>query len=72
MSRSRSQNGYGCDDPEEEGEAADIEGRMDEKDPFEVAWDGGVAGNDPMNPRNRSMASKWTVVLLVSACSFCV
>lgn len=40
-----------------------------EKDVYEVTWDG---DNDPMNPRSRSKARKWIVVLIVSASSLCV
>jgi hypothetical protein len=48
----------------ESGEAAP------EKDPYEVRWEDG--DNDPLNPRSRSMAKKWLVVLIVSASSLCV
>jgi hypothetical protein len=73
ISRTRSNNGYGCDDVEEDTKegAGDIEGGAAvQKDPFEVHWDGG--DNDPMNPRSLSMAKKWVIVLIVSASSLCV
>jgi hypothetical protein len=72
MSRTRSNNGYGCDDMDEDTEVGgDVEAAgAQDKDPFEVRWDDG--DNDPMNPRNMSMARKWVVVLIVSASSLCV
>lgn len=57
VTRTRSQNGYGCDDIEAvEGEAQD--------DPFIVGWDGGDA--DPLSPRSRKNWQKWTIVLINS------
>ena len=75
ISRTRSNNGYGCDGGAEDNVVAlsgnDPEGRPDPtKDHFEVHWDGG--DSDPMNPRSMSMARKWAVVLIVSAASVCV
>lgn len=74
LSRTRSNNGYGCDEDRnsaEEGEVADVEaGGQSEKDPFEVRWDGG--DSDPMCPRSMSMARKWLIVIIVSASSLCV
>ncbi|KAF8857989.1 MFS general substrate transporter [Acephala macrosclerotiorum] len=73
MSRTRSHNGYGCDDNDasaDEGEAGDFEGGAAEKDPYEVHWDGG--DNDPMCPRSMTTARKWLVVIIVSASSLCV
>src|SRR5437899_2975627 len=67
ISRIRSQNGYGCDDNEQ---SSDDEREDEEKDPFEVGWDGGE--NDPMNPRSKSKAAKWAIVLICSFASFCV
>lgn len=57
VARTRSQNGYGCDDIEAvEAEPKD--------DPFLVGWDGGDA--DPLSPRSRSGFQKWTIVLINS------
>jgi len=72
ISRTRSNNGYGCDegdDSSEEG-TGDVETAQAEKDPFEVRWDGG--DSDPLCPRSMTMARKWLVVLIVSASSLCV
>lgn len=57
ITRTRSQNGYGCDDIEA------VEGTPTD-DPFIVDWDGGDA--DPMSPRSRSGFQKWTIVLINS------
>ncbi|KAL5350758.1 hypothetical protein ACLOAV_004327 [Pseudogymnoascus australis] len=57
VARTRSQNGYGCDDIEAEEDAP-------EDDPFIVGWDGGDA--DPLSPRSRSNFQKWTIVLINS------
>ena len=73
VSRIKSNNGYGCDDPEDESdESGDMEGRhaQVEKDPYEVRWEGG--DNDAMNPRSMGLGRKWVVVLIVSASSLCV
>ena len=74
LSRSRSNNGYGCDDhadsAEEESGDPEASGAPEEKDPFEVHWDGG--DSDPMNPRSMSLGRKWAIVLIVSASSLCV
>jgi hypothetical protein len=73
LHRSRSNNGYGCDEPEDGADAAVNnmgDGRQSEKDPFEVGWEGGES--DPMNPRSMSNARKWLIVLIVSASSLCV
>ena len=72
ISRTRSQNGYGCDDVNddvEEGASAESRAAI-EKDQYEVGWDDGE--NDPMNPRGMSLARKWVVVIVVSASSLCV
>lgn len=68
LARSRSNNGYGCDDIEDEvgvdgGDLAVV-------DEWEVKWEGGES--DPLNPRSLSMFKKWIVVLIVSASSLCV
>lgn len=74
LGRSRSNNGYGCDEQEDSTEAIDnnVEAviRRDGKDPFEVRWDGGES--DPMNPRSMAHARKWIIVIIVSASSLCV
>lgn len=69
MSRTRSNNGYGCDDNEEDTTEEEAGGAA-EKDPFEVHWDNG--DEDPMCPRSMSLARKWLVVIIVSASSLCV
>jgi hypothetical protein len=73
LHRTRSNNGYGCDDPDDNRDVAEQnleKGGEPKKDPFEVSWEGGES--DPMNPRSMSGARKWLVVLIVSASSFCV
>ncbi|EPE03904.1 fluconazole resistance protein 1 [Ophiostoma piceae UAMH 11346] len=42
----------------------------EEKDPFEVAWDGGDA--DPLCPRSMSTARKWLIVFVTCFGSSCV
>ena len=61
VTRTRSNNGYGCDEESEDSAGAD---------PFEVHWEGG--DSDPMNPRSQPLARKWLIVLIVSASSMCV
>ncbi|KAB8293881.1 hypothetical protein EYC80_009360 [Monilinia laxa] len=73
LMRTRSTNGFGCDDPVNtcDGTGGDIEAqRADEKDPFEVRFDGG--DSDPMCPRSMAHGRKWLIVIIVSASSFCV
>jgi hypothetical protein len=73
LHRTRSHNGYGCDDPEDNKDVAEQNmerGGEPKEDPFEVSWEGGES--DPMNPRSMSGARKWLVVLIVSASSLCV
>ena len=75
LSRTRSNNGYGCDDGyEEEGavESANgaAAGTIPEKDPWEVRWENG--DEDPGNPRSMSYGKKWFIVIIVSASSCCV
>ena len=36
---------------------------------FEVTWDG---DDDPMNPKSRTLARKWLIVLICASCSLCV
>jgi hypothetical protein len=70
MSRVRSQNGYGCDDQDDESDqVGDAEGQP-EKDPFEVGWDDG--DKDPLNPRSKSKFAKWAIVIICSMSSLCV
>ncbi|TAQ85472.1 hypothetical protein B7494_g6211 [Chlorociboria aeruginascens] len=63
MSRIRSNNGFGCDDSADD-DNADLEGGGDaqEKDEYEVQWDG---DNDPMNPRSMAIARKWLLVIII-------
>ncbi|KAK0120190.1 hypothetical protein ONS95_011596 [Cadophora gregata] len=68
VSRTRTHNGYGCDDNEDSGQ--DVEGGVPDKDPFDVVWEGGDL--DPLNPRSMTTARKWLVVIIVSASSLCV
>jgi hypothetical protein len=71
LSRTRSNNGYGCDDNDDMTTDLEIAGDSGvEKDPFEVHWEDG--DNDPSNPRSMSLARKWLVVIIVSASSLCV
>ncbi|KAH8677260.1 major facilitator superfamily domain-containing protein [Xylariales sp. PMI_506] len=66
--RVRSHNGHGCaniDDSPDEG----VNQRAEEKDPFEVTWDG---DNDPLCPRTMSSLRKWVLVVIVSMGSLCV
>lgn len=72
LSRSRSHNGYGCDEetPADGGDEEAPEQPTEAKDPFEVGFDGGDA--DPMCPRSMSKPRKWLIVFIVSSASFCV
>ena len=74
ISRTRSHNGYGCDDLDDgpqERDGGDVENKGSSlKDPYEVAWENGES--DPANPRSMTHARKWLVVLIVSASSLCV
>lgn len=72
LSRTRSNNGYGCDgaDSVEEDRVAIENIPVPEKDPFEVSWEGGES--DPLNPRGFALARKWVIVLIISASSICV
>jgi hypothetical protein len=71
LSRVRSTNGYGCDDNDSSQEdVGDVEVGGQEKDPWEVRWDGG--DNDPSNPRSMTIARRWLIVIIVSASSLCV
>lgn len=71
LHRTRSQNGYGCDDNQSvDNDAADVEQGNEEKDPYEVGWEDGE--NDPMNPKNKKKAMKWVIVLICATASLCV
>lgn len=62
-------HGYTCFGHDEEHQASNPGQAEDPEKQFEVQWDG---GSDPMNPRSRSKARKWLVVILVSMSSLCV
>lgn len=66
LARSRSSNGFGCDGPDIE----DAGQGVDERDPFEVRFEGG--DDDPLSPRSMARGRKWVVVIIVSISSFCV
>lgn len=68
VSRTRSQNGYGCGD--ESDQERNWEDGPGEKDPFEVDWENGEM--DPLNPRRKSMLAKWAIVMICSTSSLCV
>lgn len=42
----------------------------DQKEVFEVGWDGG--DDDPACPRSFNTARKWLITIIVSSCGFCV
>jgi hypothetical protein len=68
LGRVRSYNAYGCDsDVEWEDMGLPREGEV--RDPFLVGWEG---PDDPMNPRSRSLAVKWIIVLINSSAALCV
>lgn len=73
ITRTRSNNGYGCDDPTDSSDenkgGNGLEEGQPEKDEFEVHWEG---DHDPLNPKSFSMARKWLIVIIVSASSMCV
>lgn len=77
MSRTRSNNGYGVDEFEDGEEVVDdAEQRespteIEEKDPFEVGWEGGV-DSDPLSPRSMKKWRKWSIIIITSLGSFCV
>ena len=72
LSRARSNNGYGCDDTQDSSQedVTDVEVGGQEKDPWEVRWEGG--DTDPGNPRSMTMGRRWVIVIIVSASSLCV
>ncbi|KAI2620156.1 MFS general substrate transporter [Hypomontagnella submonticulosa] len=72
IGRVRSNNGHGCADLEEGDTTEDTltsTQPQNEKDPFEVVWDG---DDDPLCPRSMSLARKWLVVVTVGMGSLCV
>jgi hypothetical protein len=79
LSRTRSNNGYGVDEFDDEEEVVDDaeqrerESRteVEEKDPFEVGWEGGV-DSDPLSPRTMKKWRKWSIIIITSLGSFCV
>ena len=58
VARTRSNNGYGCDDMET-GVAAGEDGQQDVNE-WEVKWEDGE--NDPLNPRSWGNGRKWIIV----------
>lgn len=75
LGRTRSQNGYGCDDTDvDDDEEAATQTSAAVKDPWEVGWDLQQDGGrlDPLNPRAMPFARKWAVVLIISLASLCV
>lgn len=68
LTRVRSYNAYGCDsDVGWEDLGWPREGEV--RDPFLVGWEG---PEDPMNPRSKSLAMKWIIVLINSVAALCV
>ncbi|KAL0469944.1 major facilitator superfamily domain-containing protein [Neurospora intermedia] len=85
ISRSRSNNGFGVDDLEDEAEkeeeGADAEAaaarsgagetiKDEEEKRFEVGWEGG--DSDPLNPRSMPTWRKWIIIAVLSIGSFAV
>jgi hypothetical protein len=62
---------YSLDDGEEVDGAAgeDLTAKRTATDAYEVRWDG---ADDPLSPRNMSLARKWLIVVILSSCSFLV
>jgi len=78
LRRNISSNGYGCDNPVDSADFPDVgvddispspQDDDDEKDAFEVGWDG---PDDPENPRNMSKGKKWAIIGITSFGSFIV
>lgn len=59
--------GSNYDDEDKTQEPA-ADGTATEPSEFVVGWD----ENDPMNPRNMSLARRWTIAIIVSLGSICV
>lgn len=74
LSRTRSQNGYSCDDYPGDGSGDEtLNGSgpaPEDHDPFEVTFEGG--DTDAHCPRSMSTGRKWLIVTIVSGASFCV
>ena len=72
-----SQNGYGCNGCPVESNGIANEGAripdywtLNDKDPFEVAFDAGDA--DPMSPRSMKTVRKWLIVSVLSGAGLCL
>ncbi|KAL2130300.1 hypothetical protein VTI74DRAFT_6650 [Chaetomium olivicolor] len=77
LRRERSNNGWGCDDIEEDAANGSVIAPYNHPnpdaaaaDPFEVGWDGG--DNDEMCPRSFPAWRKWLIISITSVGSFCV
>lgn len=61
---------YALGDDEDDDEGGDtLAPRRTPTNAYEVVWEG---RDDPMSPRNMSLARKWLIVAIVSSCSFLV
>ncbi len=72
-----SQNGYGCDnytgdrnDMANGGAGTLGSWTLNDKDPYEVAFDSGDA--DPMSPRSMKTVRKWLIVSVLSGAGLCL
>lgn len=65
-------NSYPADSNDIANGGAGIPGSWtpDDKDPFEVAFDGG--DTDPMSPRSMNTARKWLIVSVLSGAGLCL
>jgi hypothetical protein len=59
------------EDSEDDGLPIDVDESPETKEDkeFEVKWDD---ESDPMNPRSKKNWRKWSIVIIVAACSLCV
>ena len=59
------------EDNEDDGLPIDVDkpSETEEEKEFEVKWDD---ESDPMNPRCKKKWCKWSIVIIVAACSLCV
>jgi len=59
------------EDGEDDGLPIDVEASPETKEEkeFDVKWDG---DDDSMNPRCKKKWRKWSIVIIVAACSLCV
>jgi hypothetical protein len=55
-------------DDEDRAQEQAADGTATEPSEFVVGWD----ENDPMNPRNMTLARRWTIAIIVSLGSICV